>query len=222
MEEKIKIINSNHNIHWKLNSKQKSNKLIIFVHGLWGNINEHMFFNWYKFFNDQWFDTFRLDLYYQIGLTDNTILNQSKDLEATINYFKDRYNEIYLVWHSLWWPIILLADTNLVKKIILRDPVLDTHQTLRWELKETNNFHYVSWWMDIIIWEKMKDEFQSIWDINNKLDDRFSIIYASNKWLSTEFTRTDIKYCFIKNSDHSFHNDWNEQELFETTLNLIH
>jgi hypothetical protein len=54
MEEKIKIINSNDTIHWKLNSKQKSDKLIIFVHWLWGNINEHIFFNWYKFFNDKW------------------------------------------------------------------------------------------------------------------------------------------------------------------------
>ena len=221
MEKILKIVDSENIIHGKLNSKQKSNKLIIFIHWLWWNISEHIFFNGYKFFNEKWFDTFRINLYGEVNLTKNTISNQSKDLEATINYFKDKYSQIYLVWHSLWWPIILLADTSFVKKIVLRDPVLDTHQILKWELKENDNFHYVSWWMDIIIWEKMKEEILSIWDINYKLDQKIKIIYASDKRLFTEFTRSDIEYAFIEWSDHCFRNEGNLEELLDKTFNYL-
>ncbi len=221
MEEILKIVDSNNVIHGKLNSKKQSNKLIIFVHWLWGNIHENIFFNWYKFFNNKWFDTFRINLYREINLTKNSIANQSKDLEATINYFKNKYSHIYLVWHSLWWPIILLADTSFVKKIVLRNPCLNTKMWLKNELKYSKNYTYVSWWMDIIIWDKMKEEILSIWDINHKLDERVKIIYASDKELFTELTRTDIQYNFVENSDHCFRNEWNLEELLEKTFNYL-
>ncbi len=221
MEEILKILDSNDIIHGKLNSKQQSNKLVIFVHWLWDNIYQHIFFNWYKFFNNKWFDTFRINLCREIKLTNNTIANQSKDLEATINYFKDKYTHIYLVWHSLWWPIILLADTTFVTKIVLRDPCLNTKMWLKNELKYSESYTYVSWRMDIIIWDKMKEEILSIWDINHKLDERVKIIYASDKWLFSELTRTDIQYDFVENSDHCFENEWNLEELLEKTFNYL-
>jgi len=222
MENFLEIpISENHIIHWKLNSEQKSDRLIIFIHGLWWNIEEHIFYNWRKFFNDCWFDTFRLDLYYDIKLTDNTITNHSKDLEHTINYFKDKYTEIYLVWHSIWWPIILLADTQYISKIVLRDPVLDTTKLLKWELHFNNDFCYVSRWMDIIIWEKMKNEILTIGDLNNKLDERYKIIYAQETELYNELWNTTIQNIIIPDSNHNFHNPWNEEKLFEETFNRI-
>ncbi len=221
MEETLKIVDSENIVHWKLNSKQKSEKLIIFVHWLWWNINEHIFFNWYKFFNDKWFDTFRIDLYREINLTNNTIANQIKDLELTINYFKDKYDEIYLIWHSLWWPIILLSDLSHIKKIVLRDPCLNTKMSLKDELKYSDHYIYVSWWMDIIIWDQMEQEILSIWDLNERLNNKVKLIYASNKKLFAELSKMDIEYDFVKDSDHPFRNEWNLEELFEKTFNYL-
>ncbi len=221
MEKILKIVDWESIIHGKLNSGQKSNKLIIFVHGLGWNISEHILFNGYKFFNEKWFDTFRINLYRETNLTNNTILKQSGDLKTTINYFQDKYSEIYLIWHSLWWPIIMLSDCSNINKIVLRDPVLNTGKVLQSELKYSEYYTYVSWWMDIIIWDKMKEEILSIWDINEKLNSKVKIIYASDKELFAELTRTDIEYDFVENSDHCFRNEWNLEELLEKTFNYL-
>jgi hypothetical protein len=221
METRIDIKNWNNISTGILNSKDKSQKLIIMIHWLWWNINEHIFHNWYKFFNNNWFDTFRLDLYWIIKLTNNSIKQHSQDLENSIKYFKEKYSEIYLIWHSLGWPIILNSDIDLIKKIILREPVLNTGKTLKSELNHNDSFDYVSWGMDIIIWENMKKEFKSIWDINNRLNDKYKIIYAWSSDINTELTNKNIENYTIKWADHCFNNEWNEDQLFNKTLAFI-
>lgn len=219
METTIEIkIDDDSSIHWILNSLDRSSKIIIFVHWLWGKIYEHIFFNWYKFFTSHGFDTFRLNLYYDKKLTDNTISNHSNNLTSIIDYFKNIYDEIYLVGHSLWWPVILLSNIEYVKKVVLRDPVLDTTKLLKNELHYTDNSCYVSWWMDILIWDAMKKEILSLWDLNSKLSNKYSIIYAETTKLYNELTVTEIKNIIIPNSDHNFHIEWMELQLFEQTL----
>lgn len=59
MEKRIKLQTAdNHIIYGTLNSvKSENSRLVIFVHGLTGNQNEHHYFNAVPFFTKNGFDT---------------------------------------------------------------------------------------------------------------------------------------------------------------------
>lgn len=224
MEQSITLKTpDNHIIYWTLNSKTKSDKLIIFVHGLGGNQNEHIFFNWAKFFNKNWFDTFRFDLYPGDGwrnLVDCWISIHTEDLELVIQEFIWKYKEIYLIGHSLWGPTILLANIQNIKKIVLRDPVLDTIKTFENEIifDKDKDIHMVRRWIDIIIWTKMVEETETIGNLNVKLNDKYKIIYAEKSDLKEQL-KTNIEHTRITNSSHCFNEEGIEEILFQETLN---
>ena len=122
----IKSEDGKFNIYGVLDQKIKSDKLIVFVHGLTGHKNEHQFYNAAKFFTSKQFTTFRFDLYSgeKNGrkLDDCAISTHSEDLNQVIKYFQKKFSEIYLVGHSLGGPTILGADIKNIKKIVLWDP----------------------------------------------------------------------------------------------------
>lgn len=93
--------------------------------------------------------------------------------------------------------------------------------SLKDELKYSDHYIYVSWWMDIIIWDQMEQEILSIWDLNERLNNKVKLIYASNKKLFAELSKMDIEYDFVKDSDHPFRNEWNLEKLFEKTFNYL-
>ena len=122
----IKSKNKKFNIYGVFDQKIKSDKIIIFVHGLTGHKNVHQFYNAVNFFNNKKFVTFRFDLYSSEKsgrkLENCTIATHSEDLNQVIKYFKNKFSNIYLVGHSLGGPTILEADLENIKKIVLWDP----------------------------------------------------------------------------------------------------
>ncbi|AHB41569.1 hypothetical protein P148_SR1C00001G0779 [candidate division SR1 bacterium RAAC1_SR1_1] len=223
MEKSLTLKTSdNHVIYGTLNSKNKSDKLVIFVHGLGGNQNEHVFFNGARFFNNNGFDTFRFDLYpgeKGRNLVDCGITTHTQDLEVVIQEFIGKYKEIYLVGHSLGGPTILLANIENIKKIILRDSVLDTKRLYDDEIKfdKERNLYTVNWGIDIIIGEKMVKEMKSIENLNPKLNEKYKIIYAEKTDLKNDF-KANIEHTII-NSSHCFNEEGIEETLFQETLN---
>ena len=94
MEKEIKIkTQDKHLIYGTLNFKVKSDELIIFVHGLTGNKNEHIFFNGSKFFNSNGYDTFRFDLYSDLNLgrtlLECTIDTHAEDVSTVLDYLAE-------------------------------------------------------------------------------------------------------------------------------------
>src|SRR3989344_1297461 len=79
--------------------------LIIFVHGLTGHKNEHIFFNSARFFANRDWPSFRFDLYgdekYSRHLQNCTLDTHAKDLDQVIDYFKNRgVKKVFVVGHS--------------------------------------------------------------------------------------------------------------------------
>lgn len=122
----------NHIIYWTLNSKIKSDKLVIFVHGLSGNQSIRIIFNGAKFLVKKWFDTFRRNLYNSsiekarelktVYITDNAC-----DIETLVKHFKKTYIKIFVIGHSLWWLAILKTNPKNINSAILRDGSLDPY-----------------------------------------------------------------------------------------------
>ena len=235
MRKDIKLeTDNNFLIYWTLDTIN-SNRLIIFVHWFTGNKNEHHYFNAVPFFNKKWFDTFRFDFYSgnpnAKSLSNCSLSEHSKDLELVIENFKNDYQEIILVGHSLWPLSILKANLSNISKLIFWDPT--TKLSDLWEkdgvYNEKIDKYIFSWNIDFLVDKQMIEEWKSINipKLMNKLTIPCSIIFAGaynkhklRKPILKE-TNTEIKSVIIPWASHGFVEEWTELKLFEETLKLL-
>ena len=234
MQKKITIKSKDKkfNIYGVLDQNTKTDKLIIFVHGLAGNKNEHQFYNAAKFFNNRNFATFRFDLYSgeKNGrkLENCTISTHSEDLNQVINYFKNKFSRLYLVGHSLGGPSVLEANLKDIKKVVLWDPSVN--------LTYANNDHFyfnkkikayiVNWGPSIIVSKKMIEDWKLL-DIRkwiNNTSTPLKVICAGKGILKKEWKKIIGKFkCrhefeIIKEAGHIFDEKDTETKLFKKTL----
>jgi predicted alpha/beta-fold hydrolase len=167
-----------------LDSKPRNKKLIIFVHGLTGHKNEHIFYNTAKFFSQNNFATFRFDLYSgeKKGrlLSKCTIKIHVFDLKTVINYFRKKYSKIYLVGHSLGGPVVLMAGLkNTIESIVLWDPSLNTLEGLSSNILKFNkqlNKYILKWGTEYLLskemvksWKKTDDKLLQYFQVPTKI-----------------------------------------------------
>jgi pimeloyl-ACP methyl ester carboxylesterase len=242
MQKLIKLkTKDNHLIYGVLDLLDKSDKLIIFVHGLTSNINEHQFFNGVKFFNENGFDTFRISLYYgdEFGekklkgrkLEDCTMKIHSQDLTTVKNYFKNKYQKIYLVGHSLGGPVILYSDLSKVASIVLWDPSINiSKKDFKIKFNKKLKKYIVEWAVSYILNKEMVLEWEENKNYSNiikKIKIPTKIICAGlsglapdwKKAISNFLSPTELK--IIKNATHGFDELASEEELFKETLNWL-
>ena len=133
MEKRVKI-NSDQQfaIYGKLifGSEKKSNEnLIIFVHGLTDNEDSYLQVNCSAFFTKYEFDVFRFSFYgtYKKSrrLLQSSISTHVNDLKRILNFFKDKYERIFLIGHSLGGLITLIVNAPFVSAVSLWDPSFD-------------------------------------------------------------------------------------------------
>lgn len=141
MEKFIKIKTSDHKIiYGTLNlAPKESDRLIIFVHGLMGYQNEHIYYNSAKHFPKRGFNTFRFDLYSEErrarNLKECTIGINADDLDTVVNYFRTKFKKIYLVGHSLGGATVMLADLKPIRSVVLWDSTYNLNDKLTRGLK---------------------------------------------------------------------------------------
>lgn len=134
MEKNITIQTSDdHLIYGTLNArKEKTQKLIIFVHGFTGHANEHFLYSASRFFPQHGFDTFRFNLYWfedkARSLNTATVGEHISDFRTVYEYFKKEYTEIYAVGHSLGAQIIVRVHIPELKAISLWEPSVEVSQ----------------------------------------------------------------------------------------------
>lgn len=106
--------------------KKKNDTVVVFVHGLTGSQNEHLYFNAAKLFPNKGVDTFRFSLY-EYGpknrtLADCSISTHGKDIDRVIAYLRPKYKTIAIVGHSLGCPSILKSNIDSTDIVILWEP----------------------------------------------------------------------------------------------------
>lgn len=238
MERKVKIqTQDNHIIYWTLNStKVSSLKLIIFIHWWTGNQNEHQYFNAVPFFTKKGFDTFRFDLYSDEEnarqFSECSIRIHAKDLTTIIEHFKNSYEEIFLVWHSLGAPTILYTDLSFISKIVLWDP------TKGMESLEEKWCFYEEWigkyilrrWIEVLIWQEMINDWKDVSNLDlmvEKITKPCKFIFAWNSEIidawQPYFQRIKVPFSSIniKWASHCFVEEWTERKLFKETLRWL-
>ncbi len=244
MEQAIKIKTVDHKlIYGTLNyHPPKPSALIIFIHGLTGNQNEHLFFNAAKFFPAKGIATFRFNLYdwrkTQRKFRDCTIATHGKDVTSVVRYFrkkfKKKFEKIFLVGHSLGGLSILLSDTSLVDGIVLWDPAhpqrLRKRDPLVYRYEKKLDAYIIHWNVDTIMGTKMYREWQHFPDggkLISKVKKPIKIIVAGKGILvktgKEYFKHANQPKAFssIAKATHCFDEEGTEEELFKETLKWV-
>lgn len=127
MEREIKIpISSTKLLYGVLRGPLRS-PLVIFVHGLTGDKNEHQFFNGARFLQRHGFSSFRFNLY---GWQKNTrkmhqctLKTHAFDLDRVISYFRGKgIKNVFVVGHSYGGKTILMSKKKDFDAAVLWDP----------------------------------------------------------------------------------------------------
>lgn len=238
MEKKLKIKTpDNHLIYGTLNSnKLKNSKLIIFVHGLSGNQNEHQFFNAVPFFTNKGFDVFRFDFYSDEDrarqLSECSIKIHAKDLSLVIDYFKKIYKKLFLVGHSLGASVILRTDLTPVSRLVLWDPTKGMRSLKEKDCvyDKKSDKYILRWGVEIIIGEDMINDWKEASNLKmqiKKISKPCKFIFAGNNNIYKAWRpflkSMDIsfEYAVIKGASHVFVEEGAEQKLFKETLKWL-
>lgn len=230
---KLKIPNTDKIIYGLLNkSSLSSKKLIIFVHGLAGHANEHFLYNAARFFPENGFDTFRFNLYWFEPETrkfaETEFSDHIEDVNTVVSYFKDSYETIYLVGHSLGAHVIIRGNLEGIKAATLWEPSREIKELfldltyivpLEAYIEHSN--------VDIIVGKKFVDSTDRL----SSLPESISMFKKPLKIIGAELAGADIaKNTYYKNANepkelyiikgcgHTFDEGNSEKELFNETL----
>jgi predicted alpha/beta-fold hydrolase len=174
MEKEIKLkTRDGHTVYGVLNEpKKKPGKIIIFVHGLAGQVNDHQFFNAAKFFSKKNIATLRVQMWNAKDgrhFESTSLSTYRLDVERILRWAKkNKYRKIYLVGHSLGGYGVLSMNHPEVTATVLWDPSAPK------EVKEHNNnlikkiysynsslkSYLLNWGIRIIMGKKMYEEWQ--------------------------------------------------------------
>lgn len=238
MEKQIKIKSpDNHCIYgtWR-SANCISKNLIIFVHGLTGNRNEHLFFNGADFFATRGFDSFRFDLYSGEkggrNLSQVSLSIHAADLNQVVKYFRKKYQNIFVIGHSLGALVILRSEIKKIDGIIFWDgsgwlgPNLKKYLQFNKKLRA----YILSWGCDYVINKKLVEDLNQKFEpqqLAGVLTEPFKVIAAGKGIL----VKTAKEYfagakglkemSIIKKATHCFDEEGVEKELFEETLSFL-
>lgn len=223
-------------IYCKLNYKKlPAGKLIVFVHGLTGDMHEHIFFNAVKFFAARGFSTLRFNFYSSEQnarkLEECTLATHVEDLDLIVDKTFHEYDKVYVVGHSLAGPVILQSKLlNVIDKVVLWDPTL----SFDWVVKKYRfnkelgvYFKRSSWYKPL--GQEMFNELQNL-DIlklykNTQVPTKVIIagenMYSSVKPLLKAVVNNNVLVTELQGASHNFDEEGTEEALFHATLDWI-
>ncbi len=238
MEKDIKIKIGQKYIYGTLRGSLK-NPLIIFVHGLTGQMNEHIFFNGARYFGKKGFSSFRFNLYGSEKdarkLEECNLAIHARDLDFIIDYFwKNGVKKIFIIGHSYGGPTVLLSKKDF-QGIVFWDPTHNPKELMspaKVKPVKSQNVRALNWGFRIIIGQKMINEAKMI-DGNQikrmiaRSNIPFKVIAAGQGHLVKQgkkyYSSADNQKSFevIKRASHCFDEEGAEEELFKKTNNWL-
>lgn len=240
MEKHIKIkTKDSHIIYGVLNTApKKSNTLLVMVHGLTGDMTDHIFHNGARFFTSKGVDTFRFNLYDGRkdgrSLTHTSVRTHAEDLNTVLKKFRGSYKHIAVVGHSLGGPSVVMANTTLMDSIILWDPTSmpsleDVSEGMRAPLKKIKEGYLVEWNIAFILGKEMAGEYKHLNPVSHMQNVEVPVkIICAEKFGNAKAGKEYFKhannpkaYTVIKGATHCF-DEWGVEEiLFKETLAWI-
>jgi len=235
MEKYIKISTEDwFEIKGILNLKEKSDILIIFVHGFTGSMWEAHYYSGKEYFTQKWYDVFRFNFYSGTDrsrkMRDCSVGIHSQDIHEVAEYFSE-YKKIIFVWHSLAWPCLAGVSSypDNVYKLILWDPAYSMKITAQKCYTENEKIYIQASWKHLEVSKVMYREFEidnflQVLENQNFPKNRVYAIYADGDRHIDDKPKSDamwIKSYVIEWANHWFTQEWKFEELFNKTLEFI-
>lgn len=233
METQIKIpIDSKKYIYGLLRGSLKSS-LIVFIHGLTGHCNEHIFYNGARFFEKKGYSSFRFNLYdFQKDtrkLENTTLTVHGKDLDTVIGFFRTKdIDKFFVIGHSWGAPTILLSKDKRFDKVVFWDPALNTTDISDMQYSNSVDAYILNWSHRIIVGKAMIEEAKKL-NMSKLLKEikvPIKFIYAGKGTLKNKGKKVFFpaanepkELVIIPNANHTFNEEGTEETLFKETLN---
>jgi len=238
MEQKIKIkTNDKKVIYGTLTpSTKKSDKLIIFVHGMTSSSYEPKYYNAVRFFRDHGFNSLVFEQYSGGNkgarrFIDTMTSTHVHDLNVVVHHFNNKYKKLYLVTHSWGGPVAMLADLTPIAALVLWDP------SINYTLKENKYFAYdkrvdayvTDWGVQTLVGKAWVEEARALpapEDLGARLTKPTKIIAAKignshkTKHLFKK-VKVPTAYHHIDYASHNFPEWGAQEELFRETLTWL-
>lgn len=231
-ELRIKIPGTKLKIHGFLRGK-KSAPLVVFVHGLTGNMNEHLFFNGARWFEKKGFATFRFNLYdWEKGtrkIEDCTIQTHADDLDVVLAAMRRRgFKRIHVVGHSYGGATIVASQSHGVLRATLWDPTaLPTFKKYDTRPSAEKNMYRLPGGYTTLIGKAMYDENETlnspaklnVFVVPSKVicAEKCELLPIWKKAFRSYGWKQHILDC-VKGATHCFDEDGKAEELYKKTL----
>ena len=217
-------------------AKKKSNKLIIFVHGMTSSSYEPKYYNAVRFFREHGFNSFIFEQYPggkkgARRFIDTTTSIHAKDLEAVLQHFKKKYKKLYLVTHSWGGPVALVADHSIVVALVLWDPSVNyTFKEGKYFFYDNRtNMYFSDWGVQHLIGKAWIEEARALPDpeeLGARLTKPTKIISAKvgNGHKSKRIfknAKVQTAYYYLPKASHNFPEWGAQEELFKETLDWL-
>lgn len=212
-------------------SSQKTDRLVIFVHGFTGHKDEHIFFNGAKFFNENGLDVFRFDLYSfeknSRPFKDQSISVHGKDVGVVKDHFKNKYKKIYLVGHSYGGTSLLFLELSGVSALIFWDASYVSKEGKDYfKYNKYLDSYIVEDRIDYIVGKKFVEELKDFPDCGNLISKvnipvKFITAKGNHGLKYFEKANNPKELINIEKADHCFNSFESEAELLKETLKWI-
>lgn len=211
--------------------------LVVFVHGLGGIMDQHIYYNGSRYLEKRGFSSFRFNLYgwekNARKLGECTLQTHASDLDRVIKYFREKgAKKLCVIGHSFGGPAILMSKNKNFDCVVFWDPSYDvplSFQNARY-LKALDT--YVSTWnFDVVLNKKMIEGSQILKQKEEELIQQIhvpiKIICAGKGWLARGGRRyfalaaKPKEFVIIKNAGHTFDENGVEEKLFTETFHWL-
>lgn len=218
-------------------SENPNQKLVIFVHGLFGHQNDHMFFNGAHVLAKSGVDTYRFDFY--SGRKSARTFNdapasfQVADLASVVKHFNKKYSDITIVAHSMGAYVALLWNAthkNSVKRFVLLDPSWEPKQIFGGlPFSKKLDTYILKDRTDTIVQKSIVEEARELPDIKElvqKITAPLLIIAAQKgaRKIAEESYFNDascLKKFVLLETDHNFNDKEAETKLFKEIISWV-
>lgn len=237
MESNLKILTPDGKVIYGKLRGPLSQTLAIFVHGLGGRMDQHIYYNGARFLEKRNISSFRFNLYSwekdARNLSNCTIEMHSKDLDTVIDYFrKQGAKKIFVIGHSFGGPTILLSKNKDYDGVILWDPSYAEPLSFK-DAKyiESLDMYKGKWEFEILFNKEMVEEAKTLKEREEKATQQIKvpieIITAGNGFLIDggkryfELANEPKEHVILEGAGHGFDEDGIEEKLFNETLSWI-
>lgn len=211
--------------------------LVVFVHGLGGRMDQHIFYNGARFLEKHGISSFRFNLYSweknARNLSDCTIETHSNDLDTVIKFCRNQgAKKIFVIGHSFGGPTILLSKDRDFDGVILWDPSYAKPLSFKdAEYVDCLDMYKARWEFEILLNKAMIEEEKTLKRREEAATQEIKVpikVITAGKGLLIEggkryfeLANEPKEHVILEGVGHTFDEDGAEERLFEETLSWI-